>query len=111
MDWTDERELEILDRCEAATPGPWVMSYDCKLLDGHWNHYGTGPALEWDPMRLVDDQQYVSDAIFIANARADLPAAVAEIRRLRSRVAELEAEAERFREWVAEMAAKAKEAP
>lgn len=68
------RLIEILKRCEAATPGPWECEYetcDC-TLDYACNHppyaYGFKHA---HPTDLVSN-----DFEFIAHARQDLPLVV-----------------------------------
>lgn len=75
---TDEQLAEIRLRCEAATEGPWhtdcgdVWAYDEKseelviaTIDGAFGN---------------DD----ADLAFIAHARADIPALLAEVERLRN---------------------------
>ncbi len=88
-DWTPERERAIRERCERATPGPWTVA----VVD-HWTNDAHGERTE---IRCPPDPKNVNgfdvlgwgdgpetwDAAFIAHARADLPAALAEIERLR----------------------------
>ncbi|MCD0446331.1 hypothetical protein LO763_22205 [Glycomyces sp. A-F 0318] len=72
-------------RTEAASPGPWTV-----LSGGHGryvDHELTGPP------RSAHGGFFKRDADFIAHARRDLPAALNEINRLRTRVTELELEA------------------
>ena len=85
-----ELDLEAIKaRCEKATLGPWryippdtyCASAIVKMPD--------------EDMSLCDedgasDPQHCANADFIAHARTDLPACVAEIERLRARVKELE---------------------
>jgi hypothetical protein len=81
---TNEELQAIKERCEKATPGPWSIS----ILDGvsysmtddagrsftqHWKAYYMSP----DNYKLV-----ALDAEFIAHAREDVPALLAEIERL-----------------------------
>jgi hypothetical protein len=73
-DWTPERLREARERCERATPGPW------RTVD-RWD----GSEVRSDPGTrvIVAVDLCAEDAAFIAHARADLPAALAEIERLR----------------------------
>ena len=83
-----EREREIRHRAAAATPGPWHLehspdSYGCVTI-GDYGWVAPGPATpEYD----VDSDQGRSDAEFIAHAREDLPALLAEVDRLRTELA------------------------
>lgn len=78
-------DLEAIKaRCEAATPGPWLEnvsivhvdapdetpSRDAIVADTHWD----GKAFE----------RVRGDAEFIAHARQDVPALVAEVERMRA---------------------------
>lgn len=74
---------EIEARAAAATPGPWrpgtsekgsVFSPFALALEG--------PNGERNLLRLNPNFRVVEDAVFIAAARADVPALVAEVRRL-----------------------------
>lgn len=69
---TDVRAAEIAARCEAATPGPWAWSYDLSVMGGYTR--------EGAPQRIVGDDggRLVSDAWFIAHARADVPDLLAD---------------------------------
>lgn len=66
----DAKLAEIKARCEAATPGPW---------------YADGWAL-WDDDHgeFVELHDTDPDAQFIAHARSDIPALLAEAERLQS---------------------------
>jgi hypothetical protein len=69
---TDEELTGIEARANAATPGPWEAQHsydDCWWLGG--------------PEANGPDMLPQGDAEFIAHARADVPALVAEVRRLR----------------------------
>jgi len=84
---TDEELDEIKARCDAATPGPWVEERDEDSLQaivsgeedviGAWCDPGGG---DFGP--AISDE----DASFIAHAREDIPALLAEVERLRKRV-------------------------
>jgi hypothetical protein len=75
---SEGRLREIEERCQAATEGPWSVnkgeSYEgCPFchVDG-WEDHGE----EWMNLDLAD-------AMFVANARQDVPDLLAEVRRLR----------------------------
>ena len=78
---TDEELDAIRKRCEAATPGPWYW----------WMS-------ERPPFALGNDQDVnigvevakIPDAEFVAAARADIPALLAEVDRLRAELVALE---------------------
>lgn len=83
--WTPEREAAALDRCERATPGPWR------------SRVGVDPPMVFGSegrVAVVDGWIGEDDAAFIADARTDLPDAIAELRKLRAVV-------EAYRELVA----------
>ena len=72
---------EIKKRCEAATPGPWNKRYEKKLYEIYLDadsEYNLG---------LVDKKD---NADFIAHARQDVPALIAEVERLTAWAAGLE---------------------
>lgn len=82
----NDAELDAIESCaNAATPGPWEARPDGMCVRGPEPPSGergekiavTGP---WgrDPERVVLDCE------FIARARQDVPALVAEVRRLRA---------------------------
>jgi hypothetical protein len=85
-----ERLAEIAARVGIATEGPW------RVVEGHEIHQGA----EFGDFAVYVAQtdpdcgcvQSVADAEFIAHAREDIPALLADNGRLRARVAELEAE-------------------
>ena len=102
--------VAIRKRAEAATPGPWYV----RLLDDDWamnlTAVSTQPGADgheqWPEFdestmvaatlvqhpRYVDvtDEHWDENADFIAHARQDIPALVAEVEGLRKRVADLE---------------------
>ena len=77
---TDEELQAIKDRCEDATPGPW---WSIKIRDGQdWHEWFQWP---YPPMRVgatIYTPQQIRDINFIAHAREDIPALIAEIERL-----------------------------
>ena len=89
-------ELDAIEqRANAATEGPWEASAhdhaagDVPILDR------TGHYLVICPDCGVRGGYERADAEFIAHARSDVPALLAEVRRLRSIVTRWEMEAER----------------
>jgi len=94
----DEKQLRAIQaRCGAATPGPWVASYNYSNvvefdLYSSVKMFSCGPTLQgsWDAI----GPQAIADAAFIAAARQDVPALLAEIDALRRQLAECQAQAE-----------------
>lgn len=73
-------DLEAIKaRCEAATPGPWVNT------GGRFPKINGGPIGGCDVATLFFADG--ADAAFIAHAREDVPALVAEVERLQKAVA------------------------
>lgn len=72
---------EIEARANAATPGPWTVSEDYSDVVGP---EGDQLASYWNPTSETRNGE------FIAHARTDVPALVAEIRRLRAELAQYE---------------------
>ena len=84
---TPELDLDAIEvRSALATAGPWHTphedGYGCVYIGNYgWvagDSRGNGPSYD------VDDEQGHADAEFIAHAREDVPALVAEVRRLRA---------------------------
>ncbi|UOF90814.1 hypothetical protein LSG31_00580 [Fodinisporobacter ferrooxydans] len=77
---TDQELNEILARCEAATPGPWML---------HGNE-GTKVIIAGDyayqekPDLIIDICSANNDDIFISHAREDVPRLAAEVKRLKA---------------------------
>ncbi len=69
---------EIECRCERATPGPWKSYIEGRDHDSGDSFIMTGQADIYLIGASPDDQD------FIAHARQDLPALLAEVRRLKS---------------------------
>ena len=83
-DWLAERRrIE-----QAATEGPWRAAVVARYVDddgcerGKGGIYPAGPS--GPPPLFVTPDWLAADAEFLAHARADVPALVAEVRRLRS---------------------------
>jgi hypothetical protein len=85
MTWDKDRHEAAQKRCEAATEGPWMIGEPGWISKGCYSLV--------NPKGNVIACQILSedDAQLMRQARADLPDALAEIERLRARVAELEA--------------------
>lgn len=89
-----ELEIKIIrERCEAATPGPWVWSDGGEMLAAG---AGDEDDMRWDgqgsyapPTKVIETDSGVypprdNDRAFIAAARSDVPALLDEIDRLRT---------------------------
>ena len=99
---TPEQTEEIRARAEAATPGPWRAMADgnqyintryfptakcvgCARVDGlvrPWNPHAL-VAFGFDPKEYETARFLEPDATFIAHARSDIPALLAEIAALK----------------------------
>lgn len=85
---TDEELGAIEARAGAATPGPWGYYGDTHpaWAAGHAGSYVYSRSAPVKVCQLADPWQHnpnkAIDAAFIASARADVPALVAEVRRL-----------------------------
>jgi len=95
---TDDELNEIAARADAATPGPWLVRLhqhrpsaedpapDWAEVNARWRIVCVlrqWPERRGEKLRPVDRR----NAAFIARARADVPALVAEVRRLRAELA------------------------
>ena len=78
---------EIKARANAATEGPWDY-YRAHYASGYHTIYQKHEMGDFD----VATEASKSDAEFIAHAREDIPALVAEVERLRRKVLSLESE-------------------
>ncbi|EMN5132508.1 hypothetical protein RVV79_005679 [Burkholderia contaminans] len=77
----EEMLNEIEARCKAATPGPWVSYVEGRDHESGSNFIMTGPeGARGEDIELSGAT--VEDQDFIAHARQDIPALLAEIRRL-----------------------------
>ncbi|WP_265560780.1 hypothetical protein [Streptomyces hygroscopicus] len=86
---TDQQLDEIDARAKAATPGPWCTD-SWEIYQGTEYEAGAEWIGETCRGRVEGLAQDRADAAFVAAARTDVPQLVAEVRRLRARVAELE---------------------
>jgi len=80
---TNERLAEIRERCEAATPEPWVIR-QCGETGELFVAYRWDDGEDSGLFNMCQDIEK-TDATFIAHAREDVPALLAEIDRLRAR--------------------------
>ena len=83
----NEKELaEIEARAEAATPGPWEFDQKNIGYAHHRSHYGLLTNASRDTkdywLSINVDYGMEHNADFIAHARQDVPALVAEVRRM-----------------------------
>jgi hypothetical protein len=86
----DQLDLDAIEaRASSATPGPWEARQNAPTMSGAvWNLRVAG---EPGVKAMVTEYQHGSaNADFIAHAREDVPALVAEVRRLRSFAAEVQ---------------------
>lgn len=94
---TDEQLAEIKARCEAATEGPW--EYDERVrVAAVYSGERRNCFLDWEPNDWLSyykfpvsaygeeltDEQRLATMRFIAHAREDIPALLAEVDRLRA---------------------------
>lgn len=106
---TDQQLDEIDARANAATAGPWGVYESGSMIDiaADLQETGCGYRARREIARLEDEPldndpahrewtaeqdwaQVQADAEFVAHAREDVPVLLAEIRRLRAQVVELE---------------------
>ena len=86
---TNEELDAIAQRAEKATPGPWGEVAE----SGEW--WLSGPDIYDDAVMSTNDTEISqADVDFIAAARTDVPALVAEVRRLRGKLEAATASAE-----------------
>ena len=86
---SEERLAEIERRCEAATPGPWLEhEWDTdgnmkpfRPRDQGWLKIGDGKETVIQDMDISMGEH---DAAFVMHSRTDIPALLAEVRRLRA---------------------------
>lgn len=83
---TDQELQAIEERANAATPGPWKANeshYDFAVFAPHPSESGNTLIAQIDGGISTDSER---DADFIAAAREDVPALIAEVRDLRAKL-------------------------
>jgi len=85
---SEEELAAIQARADAATKGPWTAYHRCSGCTGEDDECcGIGPEITGPPNRVNKGQfERGADASFIAHAREDVPALLAEVRYLRRRL-------------------------
>jgi len=78
---TEDELSKIEARANAATPGPWTFLPDQRLERRGLGILG--PSFERVALMPEPAGAHPVDALFVAHARTDVPALVAEVRRLR----------------------------
>jgi hypothetical protein len=77
----------IQDRCDRASPGPWVS-----MIEGRDHTCGSSFIMTGPPGRRSEDIEMsgatAADRDFIAHARQDVPRLLDEVRRLRALLSE-----------------------
>ena len=100
---TPEQLAAIRARAEAATPGPWRVVEDIEWGTGaaeyHWYRYVDGPTDYGDEYGYEYQILSREDAAFIAHAREDIPALVAEVERLQAELARVRPVVEAAQRW------------
>lgn len=80
----------ILARAEAATEGPWEALDPGTRPRSSWVRVEQDSGRRWTEDTLISEELRGEDAQFIAHARTDVPALVAEVKRLRELLGEVE---------------------
>ena len=84
---TEQERQAIRGRCQSSTPGPWAVDTASGGVNVISDHYSDecvgicGNAKNWQLLK--------GDAEFIAHARQDVPALLAEVERLRAENSQL----------------------
>ena len=78
---TEERLAEIEARANAATPGPWQIGVSIDRTYGSW------PVFRLLDMVGPTAAEEKADAVFIENARSDIPWLIARVRELEAQAA------------------------
>ena len=84
---TSDELQAIKARCDAATPGPWNAVP--RATEGYVDGF-LGAEIEGPPDAQRGQFARMEDAEFIAHAREDIPALVAEIEQLRAEIERVE---------------------
>lgn len=86
---TDQQLNEIEQRADAAAEGPWTVELEqCDCSDGYCHHGTYVSAVYADGVRRTEMGDFTdADWQFVIRARTDVPALLAEIRRLRAELA------------------------
>lgn len=79
---TPDELAAILARAEAATPGPWEVYPTSPPVGSSWLLSGEVSIGMMAPKGGAGSQDHLADAEFCAHARTDVPALVAEVRRV-----------------------------
>ena len=84
----NDAELAAIEaRAAAATPGPWVRIRDHRWASDIYVHADARHDVAGRPVARVNEHYTPDvDAEFIAHARQDVPALLAEVRRLRGAI-------------------------
>ena len=71
-------DIDLIEaRANAATPGPWSEAWEGEI-HAH-------PGLGWEMvLRVPEADDRPADCAFVAHAREDIPALIAEVRRMRA---------------------------
>ena len=78
-------DLDVIKaRCEAATPGPWYVDRGGEFDDPYYSIPSVCRDRYGDNSLMVGSDKATAE--FIAHARTDVPALVAEVERLRAEV-------------------------
>ncbi|WP_282790859.1 hypothetical protein [Streptomyces sp. CC224B] len=80
---TSEQLDQIEARATAATPGPWCTD-SWEIYQGAEYQPGVSPWIGETCRGTSSLRQDCADAVFVAAARTDVPALLAEVRRLRA---------------------------
>lgn len=87
---TDEEAQAIKARVDAAMPGPWWMTEDAVIWGGgHPHEHAPGDPDDLLDEIVVDSAYSDMDLHFIAHAREDIPALLAERSELRRMLADM----------------------
>lgn len=85
MTISDETLQKDIELCSKATPDPWIFTKD---NDGYFtiiDHDGHDVIIS-----MCESEFYASNFSFIARARTALPAYIAEVKRLREQIGDME---------------------